>query len=316
MALERHYVGAYVGNAGGGKSVSLAALIIWQLLSGRTVWSNMPVKVSPAILNRKDFYGIKISEKQTDDLDMNLLYLLDTSLVKGTIAMDEAGYFADSRQSGSIKNRLINACIRQLRHRSLNFFYTAFDFHRVDMRLRDETDYLCECEDLAYKPWGRENNAPNGVAILQRYFDLSGKMTGKRVNPDGGDRVPYRVRRLHARVYWESYDTANIISLEEAFSGVELDLRKSRISNRDSWNEETEAAILDTLVELKQLGYDRMPSRALWAHLNGRGIDGVPSVLGKYIPTSIKRGHSRREGEYYDLSGLELGVVGGRSDSP
>lgn len=302
MAYERHYVGAYVGPAGGGKSVSLANVCLWQLLCGRMVWSNMPVKVGPAILNRKNFYGIPIEKVETTPLDLNLLYMLDTSLVSGTIAMDEAGYFADSRQSGSIKNRLINACIRQLRHRSLNFFYTAFDFKRVDGRLRDETDYLCECEDVAYKPWGRDNNVENGIVVVQRYFDLSGKMTGKRVNPYSWDKIPYRVRRFHARPYWECYDTREIISLEEAFTGVELDLQKRRISNRDSWNDETQSAIMDTLIEFKQAGYDRIPNEELWEKLRLKGIDGHPNTLGRYIPHSIKRHYSHSEGQLYDLS--------------
>ncbi len=256
MNYQPNIVGAYVGYAGGGKSLSLTGLIIKQLLAGRRVWSNMPVQISPALLNRGNPFGHISFPRTTEPLNMQLLYMLDDSLVEGTIALDEMGYYADSRLSGSIKNRLITSITRQLRHRQLHFFYTAFDFMRVDSRLRDETDFVCQCEDLAGSPWGEENeNVVGGLVILQRYFDLTGKMTKGRnvVSWYSGPRTPYSVLNFHARPFWECYDTRKIVSLEEAFSGVELDLQKTRISNRSSSEDafmETDVAIAKKVAEI------------------------------------------------------------------
>jgi len=264
MGFEPNYIGGLIGPAGGGKSISLARLCIEQMLAGKKVWSNMEVKTGPAILNRKYYYHYKIRYCETIPLDMTLLYMLDEELAKGTVAIDEMGYYADSRLSGSTKNRLINACIRQVRKRQLNFFYTAFDFGRVDGRLRDETDFIITCEDNAYKPWGKENNIAGGLSILQRLYDISGKMTGKRQDFFSPDKVPYDVREFLGRPYWECFDTRATVSLEEAFSGVQLDLQKTRISNRNEITDgiiAKEIAIHTKMAELEAKGiYEVTPS--------------------------------------------------------
>lgn len=289
MSYETTYIGGYVGGAGGGKSVSLAAVNIWEMLKGRRVWSNMKVSTSKAMITRGLFFGKKVKFKETEPIDWDLLYILDESFIDGTVSIDEIGYFADSRQSGSVKNRLINACIRQVRHRGLNFFYTALDFNMVDYRLRTETDFIVTCEDISFKPWGKENKVEPGKLILQRYYDISGKMTGKRQDFFSKDRQAYRVRRFYATPYWYCYDTREIISLEEAFTGVELDLQKRKISNRDSYTDEKGEAIIEALIELKQAGYDRITSDELWDYLETKGIEGNPSILGRYIPKGLKR---------------------------
>lgn len=304
MEYKPTFIGGFTGNAGGGKSLTLAYMCIWQMLKGRIVWSNMHVKTAHAIVNRKYFYGLPIKPVETRPLDIRLLYMLDESFVNGTVSIDELGYFADSRQSGSIKNRLINACIRQVRHRNLNFFYTALDFRRVDSRLRDETDFLIECEDITFKPWGRENKLPGGVGILQRYYDLSGKITGRRTNYLYGDRRPYKVQLFKARPVWDCYNTHEIIPFEEAMGGVELDIQKTRISNRTTFSEEREEQFLGALSKLKQTGNDKVESKMLWAYLESQGFNESPTTLGRLIPKSVKRIYSRNEEAVYDLSGF------------
>lgn len=303
MPYTSSIVGAYIGNAAGGKSLSLAATCVWQMLAGRKVWSNMKVKTSPAILSRKKFIdGSDITYKETEALDWNLFYMLDDSMVNGTIAFDEIGYFADSRQSASTKNKLMNAVMRQVRHRNLNIFYTALDFGMVDYRLRYETSFVCTCEDMMFKPWGKENNVEGGICILQRYYDVSGRMTGKRQDYYDTRKTPYRVRRFRGRPYWDCYDTREIISLEEAFTGVELDLQKRRISNRAN-DDGVQDKVMECLGELA-INNDEVPGDMLWSYLRSKGIEGVPATLGRYIPKTVKRKYSKSEGQLYDLSKL------------
>lgn len=305
MAYRKCLIIGYVGPKGGGKSLSMAQTIVWKLLSGENVWSNMPVKLSDALINRKTFVdGSDIKYKEASPLDWNLLYMLDDSIVEGTVAIDEMTYFADSRQSGSTKNRLINACIRQVRHRNLNVVYTALDMGMVDYRLRLETDLVIECEDMAYKPWGKENDVEGGITILQRYYDLSGSTTGYRTDYFN-KKKQYKAMLFHGRPYWECYDTREVISLEEAFTGVELDLQKRRISNRESFNDETAKVISDVLLELKSQGHDRVPNDVFWDMLRTHGIEGDHRQLGRYIPGDVRRGQGR-DGSFYDLSNMLL----------
>lgn len=262
MGYQRNYVGGFVGYAGAGKSVSLAEVCAVEMIKGRRVWSNLPVEIKKgtAIYNRKEYYGIPIKEVKTEPLDMNLIYLMDDELIEGTIAFDEIGYAADSRQSGSVKNRLITGFIRQLRHSQLNLFYTAFSYWRVDSRLRDETDFIVECEDLSNSSWGEDIGCTDGVFIIQRWYDLTGKMTrGKCVSPYyPKDKIPYKTDQFEALPFWFCYDTRKSQGLEEAFSKVKLDLY-TKVSNRGNSEDtyiEQEAVIASKVAELEDRNVD------------------------------------------------------------
>lgn len=301
MGYKNALIIGWVGAKGNGKSLSMAQAISWKLALGEKVWSNMPVKLSPALMNRKTFMnGEPMEYREADPLDWNLLYMLDESLIEGTVAIDEIGYYADSRQSGSTRNRLINACIRQVRHRSLDILYTAKAFKSVDFRLRDETDVLIECEDLSYKPWGKDNKVEGGISIIQRFYDLSGIVTGYATDYFSPRRKQYKAQIFRGRPYWECYDTREVISLEEAFTSVKLDLQERRISNRAAFDEGTRDTVLQVLADLKQSGKDRVPSDVLWEMLASEGIEGNTAQLGRYIPREIRR-RGNRNGMFYDL---------------
>lgn len=305
-------IGGYVGPAGGGKSASMADAILRKLLAGEKVWSNMPVKTSDAILNRHTYCGKKIVPRETEPLDWGLLYMLDESMVNGVVAIDEIGYYASSRQSMDTRNRLINACCRQVRHRCLDMIFTAKSFDRVDYYLRDETDFLVECFDLALSPWGRKNGVPFGTAIRQRYYDISGKMTGYPVSYFSKKRAPkpYKCLILHGQHDWDCYDTREIISLEEAFSGVKLDFQKRVITNRN--NDATQQKVIQALADMKFSGKDVVPSDAFYAYLGHKmGVEMDPAQIGRFIPKDIKRKWSRR-GSILDLTDWNYtNVVGG-----
>lgn len=310
MGFKNSLIIGWVGAKGNGKSLSMAQVIAWKLAARERVWSNMPVKLSPALLNRKKFMdGTPLEQHETIPLDWNLLYMLDESMAEGTVAIDEIGYYDDSRQTGSNKNRLINACIRQVRHRQLDILYTAKSFKSVDYRLRDETDVLVECEDLSYKPWGKENKVEGGISIIQRYYDLSGIVTGKATDYFSADRRQYKALIFHGRPYWDCYDTRSVISLEEAFTSVKLDLKERKITNKDSnFDNETRDVILRVLSDLKTSGKDRVPSNTLWDIIESEGIEGNRNQLARYLPRTIRRKNTRN-GMVYDLSGYECAAV-------
>lgn len=261
MARLKHAVIGLVGDKGDGKSLSMTRLIVRDLCLGKTVWSNMKVKTGEAILNRKYYRGRKINYRETEKLDIGLLFSLDESLVDGVVGMDEIGYFDDSRRSGSNKNKVVNACVRQVRKRRLCFYYTAKDFWRVDNRLRDETDILIECKDMGFTPWGITHNLEAGLYIAQKWYDISGRATGNKTNYyDPQRRKPYMIVTVEGRAYWDCYDTGEVIPLEEAFADINLDLQKITISNRgnDDANINTEIAIARKVAELQDSYIDSL----------------------------------------------------------
>lgn len=310
------YTEALVMGIGGAKrnckSLLMASSIVHKLIEGETVWSNMPVKTGPAILNRRYApSGKLIKYGESNPLDWNLLYKLDESLIEGTIAIDEVGYQASSRQSMSTRNRLINGCIRQVGHRNLDFFWTARSFYRIDSNLRDETDVFIECEDLRFSPWGLQRKMPGGVVAQLKYYDISGAITGHSCYngysyyPDGY----YQECNFYGTPYWDCYDTKNIISLEEAFTEVHLDLKRRDISNKDE-DDDNKQSLKDNLYEgiayFRKKGSDIVNSFGYWKYIKEKyDIDDDPKVLGRYLPREVQR-KATHNGFMYDFSGVEL----------
>lgn len=306
-------IGVIVGDKGAGKSFMLAVTIVRKMVEGGIVWSNMKVKTGKTILNR--VYspgGKKIEYCESNPLDWDLLYKLDESLVEGTVAIDELGYFAGSRQSQDTRNKLINACLRQSRHRNLDFWSTAKNFFRVDNYIREEADVLIVCNDLAYSPWGKAVNLEPGTVIHTLYFDLSGVVTGRSVYPFIGrdnrvnTKMAYQDKNWHALPYHDCYDTKEIISLEEAFSGVRIDFKKRVIGNNDREGERAgiKEKILQAIKSFKDMGEFRVPTHVFWDYMKSLGVDGDPQTLGRYVPREVER--IRNNGFFYDISGVEI----------
>lgn len=83
------------------------------------------------------------------------------------LALDELHLFMDSRQSGTKKNRIISYFITQSRKRNIIFIYTTQQSHQIDKRLRSNTDYFINCENLT---GGRTSN----VFIRYTINDMKG----------------------------------------------------------------------------------------------------------------------------------------------
>lgn len=225
MGYERSTIMAITGARGSGKSLALAYFGVLDLMRGKTVWSNMPIKISPKL--SKIWNVPKLESKP---LDLDAFYTLDAGLAEGTICLDETQNLSDSRTSMSLKNRILNAMIAQVRKRSLKIYYTVQDINWVDQRLRFATDIELKCFDLAYSPWGFQRHIDYGLYIRFDYLDLSGYMTGKSYFQT---YRPYKTQQFKGRNIWECYDSRKVTNLEEAFTSIELDLKRRKISNKD-----------------------------------------------------------------------------------
>ena len=289
------------------KSLLMAATIVHKIIEGDTVWSNMPVCTSPAILNRRySPSGKLIKYTEALPLDWQLLYSLDETLVEGTVGIDEIGNQASSRQSSDTRNRLINLCVRQAGHRSLDFIYTARGFYRVDYYIRDETDILIECHDLCFSPWGLENKIQGGLVANLKYYDISGSSTGKGCYDGYRYRQDayYTERNFYGAPYRDCYNTKEIISLEEACTGIELQLKKRRIGNQDKEadNMAIQEKIMDGIASFRKNGKDAVPTHVFWKYLKDKlGVDGSNNNLARHLPDEVVRKQTRQN-FIYDFS--------------
>ncbi len=299
MAYTQSKVVQIIGPRGSGKSLFLCCMGCRDLIRGRKVWSNMPVKLS---LPMSRAFGV--SRLSTIPLDWNAFYSLSADLADGTVLIDEAQYFSDSRSSISLKNRLLNAIVAQVRKRSLNLYYTVKQGDWVDRRLNYETDLQIECYDLAWSPWGGEHNLHHGEQIRCRMRDLSGSTTG---TPYSKSQNVYRSNIFHGKRYWNCYDTKTVIDLEEGFTKVRLDLRERVISNKQSSGDVLNQ-LNDIASELVAKGETEISTAGFWNIAKSGGIDGSSQYLGRYLPQlGIERRQKRGGSYFYDLSKLGQG---------
>ena len=73
---------------------------------------------------------------------------LPTWLHNATIILDEIQEGADSREIFKKGNKSLTKLATQLRKRQLTLYYTTQVFTMADKRIREQTDYIVECEKV------------------------------------------------------------------------------------------------------------------------------------------------------------------------
>jgi hypothetical protein len=241
---------------------------------------------------------------KAQSLDWDCLYSLDKGLTEGTVVIDEAQYFSDSRSSNSLKNRLLNAIVAQVRKRSLNLYYSVKQSDWIDRRLNYETDVQVNCENLSYSDWGRKNQVPSGAVILCRYYDLSGVITGHAVNKDWWQSYLCK-QFVIGRQVWGCYDTSQVIDLEEAFTNVKLDLKQRVISNKAHPGDISES-LYDVADTIRAHRGNMVPTSEYWNLAESMGVEGSSRQLGRYLrDLGIVRKQQSGGSYCYDLTGLQ-----------
>lgn len=110
------------GELGSGKTLALTYLALRNYHKGRKLYSN---------------YNLKLPfTKVTTPEDI-------VNMREGFLCADELWTWADSRLSGSKKNKFLTLVLAKSRKRGINIGYTAQYFKSVDVRIRTVTDFLC-----------------------------------------------------------------------------------------------------------------------------------------------------------------------------
>lgn len=258
----------------------------------------MPIKVTGEVAKKfPRFRGVT-----STPLDWDALYRMSESLTSGTVLIDEAQYFSDSRSSSSLKNRLLNAIVAQVRKRNLNLYYTVKVGDWVDKRLSYETDLHIDHFDLALASWGKEHRIERGTQIRVRYRDLSGVFTG---TPYEQSQRVFSAKIFHGRKYWDCYDTSQVIDLEEAFTGVKLDLKQRVISNKRS-SGDVIGNLHNLASMLKERRGNEVSTAEYWNLAEMMGVEGGSRLLGRYLSElGVIRKQKHGGSYYYDLTNLQ-----------
>lgn len=167
-----------IGRMGTGKTLSAVRYAYNYYKQGYTVYSNIKLNFP------HNYVGLQ------DLIDMTNNQLV---LEKTVMLIDEIGFYIDSRNSQSKRNRLISLWIVMTRKLKTNLIYTSQYLHQVDKRLRSNTDVIIKCNSKDYKG---EKYTMN-LIMTMREFGVSMK------------RDVYR-----SRDYYGLYNTYELIKIE------------------------------------------------------------------------------------------------------
>lgn len=214
---------AFIGNRGDGKTLSLSYCAALAMANHIPVWLNYNVEFK---LKRRDG---TVEHLKSQPLDMKALYTFSHEMQGGLVGIDEYQYWADSYSTQSNRNKLLNYIWMQLRHRSLSFYFTVKDPAWVDKRMNFETDLVVKCTDLFKK---YPEDLKKGHKICWDIYRWDVEWTGYEFM-----RVPKLVSSKElkaAQVLFGIYNTYEIIDPLQpgAMGGVELDLEKTKVSNK------------------------------------------------------------------------------------
>lgn len=135
----------FVGNMGGGKTLSMVRRAYIKYKRGYTIYSNITL-------------NFPHQEYTLDDI---LHYSeMGKTFYKAIFLLDEAHIFVDSRMSASKRNRILSYFILQTRKADIQLLYTTQNLFQVDVRLRNMSDAVVECYKKPYK---------DGYVIMNRW---------------------------------------------------------------------------------------------------------------------------------------------------
>lgn len=305
---QDNYADSIVVGLGGpkraGKSLVMAAVVYRELWKGRKVWSNLPIKTPKYFLDK----GYPLIE--SIPIDWDALFTLSEEYQDGLLVLDEASYYNNIRNTMHSRNRVTNAFTNQIGHRNLDVIWTAKSVGWLDRQgLGFETDVIIFCQDMAKTAYGRRNGFKKGRNIHLRAFDKSGQITGMINDPTQNNKarpfISWYMNNMD--IYWDAYSTKHLMSIEEMFTGIKLDMEKKVISNRPDYSTRNEN-IYEILTQIKPDDDGLVPAGMVQAAINITGNDVNPLTLGKVIKSLGGRYIPKKEkGEinyYYDLSGI------------
>lgn len=139
-----------IGRMGTGKTLSLVRYAWFYYKQGYKIYSNISL----------NFPYTKIGLQDLINYANNNVYLN-----KSIVILDEAHIsLMDSRNSMSVRNRVLTHLIVLSRKMGFTLFYTTQMYHQVDKRLRSNTDILIKCTTRKYNG---HNYTHNLIIIIQ-----------------------------------------------------------------------------------------------------------------------------------------------------
>lgn len=175
------YIWCYEGWRGGGKTTAMTVMaVLANWLYGSRIISNYPIEYMIQLRSGKKRHV------KAEPLDFQKLLTFDDSLNNALILIDESPDVVSNMAAMSIKNRLVNIFIRQIRKNNNSLFLGAQQYELIDKSLRWQVDIIARCQDAGRK-FGN-TSMRRGTCILLDLYDNSGMWTGHHWSEYGSYR--------------------------------------------------------------------------------------------------------------------------------
>lgn len=177
-----------LGGQGSGKTLLLVAMAYKAYKQGKKIYSNVALKFPYTQLDYQD--------------------IIECSLKDSVCIIDEIHQLLPARNSMSKINREIcDGFISMIRKQNLELYGTTQTSRKVDVRFRDETDYLYMCRKYAYEneKWqliDHNQNLDVNVPVLID-VEVTNMQSNKIIN-----------LRLKGNQFFALYDTNQIIQVK------------------------------------------------------------------------------------------------------
>jgi hypothetical protein len=122
---------AITGRMGSGKTLLLSYLAKCNFDRGLDIVSNYRLTFPHKIITKKDIIGYTKGKGELSNC---------------AVLIDECQIMLDCRSHH--KNQIVSYWLLQSRKRSVSIYYTTQQFFNVEKRLRENTDYIIECQPL------------------------------------------------------------------------------------------------------------------------------------------------------------------------
>ena len=258
---RKSYIFCYSGIRGSNKTKSLTFSAIFAMTVGLNCYTNYPIEfilVEDSGEHKRYKPPVVTVGEMIDSLDK-----WKRSFICGDEWQDVVGKYDYS----TTKSKLVNGRVARIRKAKSSMGYTSKFVDWVTTRTRDELDIDFACEDAANTLWGY-GRFGDGDKAIWTVRDFSGVWSGKKYNEKRPVTYQYLV---YLKPINGSYDTDFSVDILESMRGVEVDLQKKRITDKEQKAAMDPAMLRGKLISIyeKQTHYNKS---VLWNQL---GIDPV-----------------------------------------
>jgi len=239
--MRDSYLNVYHGPIRGGKTISMTADIIINMINGRKAFTNYPIEfsleVSPGVFRNYSSEIFNSDEIMLIDRDE-----IKKKYTESIIGWDEGALSMPARDFQSAENKLESQAMLLRGKLGMSIYFTVQYLSMWEKNMRLQEDNRIFCHDLSFMY--PKSIPQRGLVVSQTWQDQSGRSTG----------MPYELTQrgyrqtFYAHSFWDTYDTTKTFPVVRNKISMQ-DVRNTLSEYDVTENEESNLLILQHTVE-------------------------------------------------------------------